>query len=155
MRRILVLPLALAVLVGFVRGQDSNRNEVNVMEEVKKEVLKVDNEKAQAALRVDRKVLGRIYADDVSWTNIRGQVLTKAQVLADLRSGNIKIDSVRHEDVRLRVYGNAVVLTGYSTGKSEYKGKAFSNPRRYTNVYVKQDGRWQLVVHTDTPVATQ
>ena len=155
MRRILVLPLALAVLVGFVRGQDSNRNEVNVMEEIKKEVLKVDNEKAQAALRVDRKVLGRIYADDVSWTNIRGQVLTKAQVLADLRSGNIKIDSVRHEDVRLRVYGNTVVLTGYSTGKSEYKGKAFSNPRRYTNVYVKQDGRWQLVVHTDTPVATQ
>jgi hypothetical protein len=26
-------------------------------------------------------------------------------------------------------------------------------PRRFTNVYVKQDGQWKLVVHTVTPLA--
>ena len=40
-----------------------------------------------------------------------------------------------------------MVVTGHSTSVLEYKGKLFDAPRLFTDVYVKMDGRWQLVVH--------
>jgi hypothetical protein len=40
-----------------------------------------------------------------------------------------------------------VVLTGHSTSVLEYKVKLFDAPRLLTDVFVKMEGRWQLVVH--------
>jgi ketosteroid isomerase-like protein len=34
-----------------------------------------------------------------------------------------------------------------------YKGQAVSRPRRFTNVYVQQNGQWRLAVHHVTPIA--
>ena len=57
---------------------------------------------------------------------------------------------MKHDDILIRVYGNTVVLTGRSVGTFNYNGKVSEGPRRFTNVYVKKDGRWQLVAHQST-----
>jgi ketosteroid isomerase-like protein len=79
--------------------------------------------------------------------------LPKLRSLLDIRSGKQKYNSVKHDDVRLHVYSDTVVATGHSSSSVIYKGQAVSRPRRFTNVYVQQNGQWRLAVHHVTPIA--
>ena len=154
MRRF-ILPVFLMVvtMAGLVRSQRTAGNETDTVEETKKEVLKFEDERMQAMQRGDTETLDRMFADEVAWTTPGGELLTKAQVLANIKSQTQQYLTVNHDDRRLHVYGNTVVLTVHSVSTARYKGNTFNYPRRFTNVYLKRDGRWQLIAHTPTPVA--
>ena len=40
----------------------------------------------------------------------------------------------------MHVYGNTVVMTACTASETRYVGKAYSHPRRMTNVYIKRNG---------------
>jgi len=120
-----------------------------------REVLKVEEELDQAFAKGDTATLDRIWADDVIYTSASGQVFTKAQYPERFRSGARKFDSFAHDDIRVRLYGNMAVLTGRSTSVLHDGGKLSAGPRRFTHIYVKQDGRWRLVAHQVTDVAKE
>jgi ketosteroid isomerase-like protein len=151
MRRVLLFLLLAAALAGLAAAPGGRAAD----SEIEKEILALEEAQNQAFVKGDADALDRIYADELAWTNQNGELLTKAQILADIRSGKQKYNSVRHDDVRLHVYGNTVVATGHSTSSVIYKGQAVSRPRRFTNVYVNQNGQWRLVVHHVTPIAEQ
>jgi hypothetical protein len=140
----LAFPFLLVALTGFARAQEATRGESD--EAVKAEVLKVSGRFDEARAAKDRATIERILADGLSWT-ARGDRLNKAQVIADILSNNLHFKSFAHDSVAVNVFGNTAVLTGHSTSVLEYKGKLFDAPRLFTDVYVKLDGRWQLVVH--------
>src|SRR5579863_8662075 len=137
-RPILVLPALLVALTGFAGAQES--------EAAKAEVLKVSAQFDAAREAKDRATIERILADGLSWT-ARGDRLNKAQVIADIFSNNLHFKYFAHDNVTAKMFGNTAVVTGHSTSVLEYKGKLFDAPRLFTDVYVKMDGRWQLVVH--------
>jgi hypothetical protein len=143
-RRLLALPFVLIALSGFARAQQTTRREPD--EAAKAEVLKVSEQFDEARGAKDRATLDRILADGLSWT-ARGDRLNKTQVIADILSSNLHFKSFAHDSVSANSFGNTVVVTGHSTSVLEYKGKLFDAPRLFTDVYVKMDGRWQLVVH--------
>jgi ketosteroid isomerase-like protein len=147
LRPMLLLPLLAVALVRPAWAQSVNIQDGDE-EAKKKAVLSVESELNQALLNGDTKVLGRIYADDFAYTNASGEMLTKAQVLDGFGSGRIKLLTLGRADIRLYVFGNTVILNGISTATLEYKGKISKGPRRFTNVYVKQDGQWRLVAHS-------
>jgi len=43
--------------------------------------------------------------------------------LADLKEGALRIESFRLDDVKVRVYGDAAVVTGQTTEKSKFRDK--------------------------------
>jgi ketosteroid isomerase-like protein len=137
-RRTLALPVLLVALSGFAKAQGN--------EAAKAEVLKISAQFDAAREAKDRAALERILADGLVWT-ARGDRLNKAQVIADIFSNNLHFKYFAHDNVTARVFGDTVVVTGHSTSVLEYKGKLFDAPRLFTDVYVKMDGRWQLVVH--------
>ena len=150
--RTFLFTLLLTVSLGrFAQAQETTRERAATAEE--KEVLKTESELEHALELGDTQVLDRVYADDFSYTNASGELLSKAELLADLRTGNHKVASVSHDDIRMHTYGNTVVMTGISTSTFRYKGVVTSGPRRFTNVYIKQDGGWRLVVHHVTDIA--
>jgi ketosteroid isomerase-like protein len=120
--------------------------------EAKMEVMKIENEMNQAILQKDAAVLARIYADDLIYINGRGEILDKKQAVEDYRSGNNTLLHLDHDDIRLRFYGNTIVLTGRSNSTVRYKDGGAKIPRRFTNVFVFLDGRWQIVSHQVTNV---
>jgi hypothetical protein len=136
-RRRLALALWLVAMSGFARASD---------EAAKAEVLKVGDQFDHAREAKDRATIERILADGLSWT-ARGDRLNKAQVIADIFSNNLHFKSFAHDNVAAKIFGNTAVVTGHSTSVLEYKGKLFDAPRLFTDVYVKMEGRWQLVVH--------
>ncbi len=149
MRRLLLVTLSVVAALGVVRYTvkaavgDAN---------LKDEVLKAEEARNQALPKGDVEALDRIYADDLVYTNATGALLTKAQHLADLKGRTLNFRSFKHDDVEVHVHGNTGIVTGISTSAVDYKGTVSNSPRRFVNVYSKQDGRWLCVAHMETPV---
>jgi Domain of unknown function (DUF4440) len=157
MRFVLVLfLLALAVPKVVDAGQTDG---ANTIADIEKEILKIDDEKDHAMQRyvashgeAGGSDLDRIYGDDLVFVNTHGGLLTKAQRLADLRSGSLRFISFGRDSYSLHVYGDTVVMTGRATSYVVYQGKENHIPRRFTNVYIKLAGHWRLVAHQATTI---
>lgn len=116
---------------------------------------------SDAFVKADTVVLRSLLADDYVHTNVNGGVLDKTRWLAfaktrheDLKSGKVKIDTYRNDDLRIRVYGNTAVVTGLNTTNGFRDGKEWKMNLRFTNVWVKREGRWQRVAFHDSNAAS-
>ena len=101
----------------------------------------------------DAAALERIWADDLTFINPGGAVLTKAQRLADIQSGANRFDSLEVSDRTVRVYGDTAVMTSLTTMKGQYGGQDASGQYRVTNVFARRGGGWQIVSLQMTPIA--
>jgi hypothetical protein len=151
MRKFIALCALMAALVTVSKAQEANPNKPESNEAIKKEILKLEDEQHVAFVNGDAGIIDRIYADNAALTYADGKLITKAQLLADIRSGKHKLFQVTHDNLRMEIYGNTVVVTGHSTAT----GTMYNTPRVLTNVYVKLNGQWRLVAHHVTYVAKE
>ncbi len=99
-----------------------------------------------ALLRRDIPALEKIWADDYVFVNASGDVLTKAQRLANVKSGATTLESINEEEnITVRVYQNSAVATSRVTIKGQYSGQPTTGQYRSTHVWVKGSIGWQLV----------
>jgi hypothetical protein len=146
----LALPILLTVLLsGIVKAQGTTANTARD-EEVKKEILKLEEERDQALMKNDADWFERVFADDIAYTGASGDIMTKAQVVDEIRSRTRKWQAVRHDEYKVRVYGDTVVVSYRSDSTMERQGKVTTTLARTTDVYVKQGGQWRDVVHQVT-----
>jgi len=110
-------------------------------------IRQLDNERIQAQIGADAVALDRIYGDDFIGVGPSGTVRTKAQVISDFTSGDLKFQSITTYEVQVRVYEKTAVETGLSKMVGQEKGKAVPRDTRFTRVWVKQQGRWWLVAN--------
>ena len=134
------------------QGQSTGRDQRSSVEQAIKEL---DNERIRAQIGADAVALDRIYADDFIGVGPSGTVRTKAQVISDFTSGDLKFQSITTDEVQVRVYENTAVETGLSTMSGQDKGKAVPRDTRFTRVWVKQQGRWRLVANHYSSRITQ
>ncbi|MCA1574069.1 MAG: DUF4440 domain-containing protein [Acidobacteria bacterium] len=119
------------------------------------ELTELDRMWTQAGVRGDASILERVLADDYSATNALGKTVTKAEAIADLKSGTSKLDSNTADNYSVRVFGDTAVMThdGVRTGQRE--GKAFSERYRSLHVFVKRGGKWQVVASQNMTLPQQ
>jgi len=110
-------------------------------------------EYTDALTRHDLAALDRIWSDDYTFTNPRGEFLTKKQRMANIKSGATQFESIERDNEAVRIYGNAAVNTGQVTLKAKYGGQEGGGVYRFMNVWVYRDGRWQLVANQITRIA--
>jgi ketosteroid isomerase-like protein len=118
------------------------------------QLLYMEMEWADADRKGDVAWFERNFADNYSGISSRtGRLYTKAEEIADIRNRKEVIDSTASSDMQVRVNGNTGIVTGVYTmkGKDE-KGQPFDRRIRYTDVYVKRDGRWQVVSSQGTTI---
>ena len=121
--------------------------------DAKQEVLKLEEELGAAILRSDTAKLGHILADEWEVIIPTGEVWTKETALMLLKTGILAVESGENSDVKVRVYGDTAVVTGRGISKGKYKGVDYSSDERWTDVFVKKDGRWQCVASHSTRIA--
>ncbi|HLN99929.1 MAG TPA: nuclear transport factor 2 family protein [Pyrinomonadaceae bacterium] len=146
MRWTLVIAVLTLTLTSIALGQEQSANK-DQRSSVEQAVRQLDNERIQAQIGADAAALDRIYADDFIGVGPSGTVRTKAQVISDFTSGNLKFQSITTDEVQVRIYENTAVETGLSTMVGQDKGKAVPRDTRFTRVWVKQQGRWRLVAN--------
>ena len=117
-------------------------------------VLQQDRERIAAQIAADAVALRRIYADDFLGIGPTGVVRSKADVIADFTTHALTYQSIVTAEVRVRVYGNTAVETGRSTMVGQDKGKTVPVENRFTRVWVRTGGRWQLVANHYSPMTT-
>jgi ketosteroid isomerase-like protein len=120
---------------------------------VEQELIKLENDWNNAMVKRDVAALSRIVTDD--WTTIDpddGTIMTKAQSLADLKSGEDVYTSAVGDEWKVRVYGDAAVVLSRETVKEQYKGKDVSGQYRFTDTWIKKAGRWQCVASAGTKI---
>jgi ketosteroid isomerase-like protein len=109
-----------------------------------------------ALVKKDTAALERIWADDYTFINASGAVVTKAERLANLKSGATNLDTIEMDpDMKIRVYGGDVaVAINRVTLKGQYSGKATSGQFQSSIVFAKMPTDWQLVCNQITPVTS-
>jgi ketosteroid isomerase-like protein len=97
----------------------------------------------------DQKAMEAILADDFLITFPNGSSQNKAQVVSSLNvqpGSNRPTSKFYTEEVKTRVYGDTVILTGRVVAEWYRDGKQLGKElSRYTDTYVKRNGRWQVV----------
>jgi uncharacterized protein (TIGR02246 family) len=116
-------------------------------------VREVEDRFAAAYGHNDADALDALWASDYTFVNPAGQVWTKGQRLAAVRSGELKIESYSRDDENIRVYGSTAVVTYRSHVKAERNGRDISSDRRVITVLVRRDSRWQAVAQQSTTIA--
>jgi uncharacterized protein (TIGR02246 family) len=119
---------------------------------VEKEIRQLEEQLRAAAVKADTAAFERLLADDYTTTNLNGLTRSKAEVIADAKSGAAKTESLTLDSVKVRVYGDAAVLTADRTVKSTLRGQDTSGRLREIRVFVKRNGRWQAVAMQATPI---
>jgi ketosteroid isomerase-like protein len=150
MKRIILYIAVTGALLSLAFGQTQQESTDNKSEQEVKQMI----EKYRAAfLRRDIPTLEKIWADDYVFVNAFGEVLTKAQRLANLRSGETALESINEEEKpTVRVYQNSAVATSRVTLKGQYSGQTVSGQYRSTLVWVKGPNGWHLVANQLTPL---
>jgi len=117
-------------------------------------ILRLETEGREATLKNDIAANDRLLADN--WMNINpdGSITTKAKLMELLKDGSFKIMSIDNDEVMVRVYGDAAVVTGRSTTKRAGQGsEVIARQVRFTRVYAKNKGQWRVVSAHNTLIA--
>ena len=116
-----------------------------------REVLKLNREYEEAIARRDASVHERLFADDYTYTPDNGNIMGRVEHMNFTKKGGLVIESLRSEDVRVRVYDDTVIVTGLFVTTGRLRGKESTERRiRYIRVYIKRGGRWQIVAEQRT-----
>src|SRR2546425_11781398 len=95
--------------------------------------------------------LDQLLADDLIVTMTDMATLNKAQSIGLLRSGHLKFPRYETSDIRIRVYKHAAVVTGRLQRTRTVNGNNVDDDWRFTKVYVRRSGKWQVVAwHAST-----
>jgi hypothetical protein len=114
--------------------------------------MPMEHEWSAAPYKREVTTLDRINAHD--WTSFtwgwRNHYLT--QVIADPKPGANTAEFVNLEGIKVRVFGDAVIVTGRVIEKSQYQGRYMSGHYVWTAVLVKRNGCWQAVARQTSRV---
>jgi ketosteroid isomerase-like protein len=120
-----------------------------------KEFLALEHEWKQAVVSRDVAFLRHFYAEEYTSTDPEGMVWNKTQDIEIDTAGQFRITAFKLDDVQARVYGDVAIVTGRDALKGTFLGKAASTQVRFTDVFVKRDGRWQCVTTQVTPIVKE
>lgn len=111
--------------------------------EIEQHLRQLNDEWVKAVVRGDGEALNRIMADDFIFTYpLEGD--DKAQFIADVTAGDLKIEHISREQLSVRVFGSTAVLSARDSATWLYHGRELSGQYRVLLVYTNREDRWQL-----------
>jgi len=137
--RLFLIAVVLTVFVpGMAAAQGAKQKAA-----VEQEVRRLDLAHADAVLRGDLAAMDKLWTKDFKVNNPFNEV-DKAD---RIRTGAVTYSSFVREPEAVLVHGDTVIVMGRETvvpkGDSPDAGKTIN--RRYTNIWMKREGRWRLV----------
>ena len=142
--------VVLVFAVSLTAAQTTRKNSGEA--KVEQALMQMERDWSAAYLKHDTAVIERILADDYVGIDGRGVVTNKAQETEEAKAPApgaptpdrmVADESV--SDMKVRVYGNAAIVTGITTEKVLFKGKESTVRYRRTTVYVNRQGNWKCV----------
>ena len=120
---------------------------VDEVEKITEELNQLSNSWSKAALTKNTAFLKSIWADDFSYIDADGTVRDEKANLALYEDDSNTVTSGANTAFNVRVYDKNFAVTdgdNYIAGKDK-DGKPFRKTWRWTNVWVRKNGKWKVV----------
>lgn len=108
------------------------------------QLLYMEREWTEADLKRDTSWHERNFADDFTAIDSRtGAMTNKREEINSMKSATVDFEEV--SDMNVRMVGDTGIVTGVYRARGKDEKGAYDRTSRFTDVYVKRDGRWQVV----------
>ena len=121
-------------------------------EDDERTILTLEEGWAHAYVADDASYLEMVMSPGYVQTNVRGEVSTKLEEIAEVRDHALHYEKFESSDLKVRVYGDAAVVTGQTAIKATVakSGRVIDASIRFTDMFVRHDGKWQAVAGQTT-----
>ncbi len=130
------------MLVGVAFSQNRTSHE-----SITAEIRMLERAQVKAVLKSDEKFLNDLFLPDYTINAPVNRVTKKEEMLQRLREGFIRYSSFESEIEAIVIHGDTVITMGRETvkpiGDAPMAGQTVR--RRYTHVWLKENGRWRQV----------
>jgi ketosteroid isomerase-like protein len=113
-------------------------------------IIDLDKKRMQAMASMDFATLNEVLADDLVYAHSSARLDSKQSLIGNMQSGATVYTSVEPSEVKAQDLGDAVVLTGIAQIKVVSNGTPNAFGVRFTDIYAKRKGRWQMVTWQST-----
>ena len=108
-------------------------------------VLQTERDLAIAYLNSDADGIARGVMEDYTLTNSTGKITTRADDIDEAKKKDPKYEVFENHDMKVRVHGDAAVVTGKTHTKGVSGGKPFDFQFQFTDTFIKDGGRGRLL----------
>ena len=130
-------------------GHPSQSREEPTMDDVRAVQDRFD----RAELTADRDALRELIADDFRSIGPRGFVMDKEQWIG--RHSEFRYERLDTSEMDVRRYGDTAVVRDVQRNRATYQDHPVAVATRVSQVWVRLDGRWQLVAIQFSPLADE
>jgi ketosteroid isomerase-like protein len=120
--------------------------------EAEQAVLAAQDKRVAATLAADVAALDGMMTADLTYTHSSSVSDSKAEFLDALRTGKYRYKSTRFDERRVRLYGDAAVVSGVCRIEVTSSGRELDIRLRFTELYVKQAGAWKMALWQSTRI---
>lgn len=111
------------------------------------EILQIERDIMSAIKSKDTAALDPMLADEFVYRTHFGAEADKAAFLDSIISFPVEIISLRGEELNVNIFGDTAVLTGVQVAEARPpEGEAEESAVAFTDVFVRRDGRWLMVL---------
>ena len=98
-------------------------------------------------------ILSSLLAEDFIITVEDGSTFGKEGYISHSADSSVRVELAELSDLRVRVHGNTAIVTGAYHEIGTSKGKRYEYRDRLTDVWMKREGKWEVVAsHYSVPV---
>jgi ketosteroid isomerase-like protein len=110
------------------------------------QIVGLENKWNAAYERGDVAAMDALLADDFIITVEDGSTFSKPGYIAHNGNSTVHVEISDMSDLKVRMHGKTAVVTGAYHEKGTEKGKGYEYRDRFTDVWMNDKGRWQLIV---------
>jgi ketosteroid isomerase-like protein len=138
----LVVMVCAATLPGFAQGRSDS--------DATAKIIAMEHMWSQAYVLRDPKALERILDDTFVNVESDGKLLTKAEVMAEVRTSTIL--QVLTESMVVNLHGDTAIVSGIFLMKGVEHGKPFAQRERFVDTWLYKNGQWVTIAGLVMPV---
>lgn len=120
------------------------------MSDTAQKIIDLDRQRMTAMAHKDVATLNSVLSDHLVYTHSSARIDTKQSLIGAMESGATVYNAVEPSDVQAQDFGTVVVLTGTAHIRVTSNGKPNAFAVRFTDVYARVDGQWQMVAWQST-----
>jgi hypothetical protein len=149
MKSLRLLPLLLVLHLGTTVAAIA-AEPARTLSRAEKGLRDAELKRFDALVATDLNALGQALADELTYTHSTGVLQTKAELLQDLASGALRYRKFEVVEQHIRIHGVIGIINGEAKVSATMAGVDRELNVRYTGVYVRRFGRWQLLAWQTT-----
>jgi hypothetical protein len=130
--------LILSLLIGFQFFSQTKK------EKIEQNIIALHKKKFDWLISKQYDSLLTLFHEDIEYIHSNGWVESKADIIADLKSGKLNYKRVDVNEVKVRLSKNIAILTGKGVFFVTMDNKDLEIKLLYSEVYIKEKGKWLL-----------